>query len=65
MTRPYVVNLVPGQVRPAWCDRCLTSSAVQFDVYAMAPDDTHPGQPVAHAEACQRCDPNLFQPDPN
>lgn len=59
----YPVTLVPGAVRPAWCNQCMTSSAVAFEMYALAPGDVHPGEPVAHAEACQACDPELFQPD--
>lgn len=54
-----VVRIVPGAEHQAWCDRCLTSAAIAFDVYAFTGDslDAHR---VGSIAGCTRCDPDKF-----
>ncbi len=53
----YVVEIVTGEVRRLWCDRCHTSAAVEFDVHVRQPGQPEPGPAVGTLTGCLRCDP--------
>lgn len=55
-----VVTIISGAERRDWCDRCLTSAALRFDLYAFA-GDSMDGHPVATFGGCTNCDPDLFE----
>lgn len=44
-----------------WCDRCLTSAAIEFDIYGLA---VVRGEPhicsLGSFRGCTTCDPDLF-----
>lgn len=58
MSSEYVVQIAAGEGRQAWCDRCLTSAAIELGVYALGEDG--PSR-VGTFRACTRCDPEMFQ----
>lgn len=51
------VDVVAGGSYPAWCDRCMSSSAVRIRFYILAGDGP---RPVGLWFACQVCDPHRF-----
>lgn len=57
-----VVKIFTGVERQVWCDRCLTSAALTFDLYAFTGDslDAHRVGTIA---GCTRCDPDTFNPE--
>ena len=55
------VKVVVGAPRAAWCDRCMTSSAVRVRFYVLR-EDTDPVfvWPVGLKYACMVCEPWQF-----
>lgn len=59
MSKHMTVHLAVGEPRPDWCDRCLTSAAVDMGVYALMPDGPIP---VGSIGFCTECDADTFNP---
>ena len=59
-TGGHLVQIIPGGAYPAWCDRCMSSSAVRVRFYIWCTD----GPRFAGLWwACQVCDPDRFDGD--
>lgn len=54
------VEVITGGTWPAWCNRCMTSSAVRIRFYVLGPDGP---LPAGLWWACQACDPDRFGGD--
>lgn len=54
MARTVTINLVPGTPRThLWCDRCMTSAAVEIDVHILGSDGP---RLLCTVHRCTRCD---------
>lgn len=56
--RAVYVELATGKPRRQWCDRCLTSARLVWDLYRLVDDGPHRMGTFA---CCTRCDPHLFR----
>ncbi len=55
------VQVIAGEPRPAWCDRCMSSSAVRLRYYILREDaDPIFVIPVGISYACMVCNPEAF-----
>lgn len=52
MDTVYIL-LEPSNAQPAWCHRCQTSAAVDYDVVTIADQGV---TTLGHGTYCERCD---------
>lgn len=57
---PVYVPVVVGDLRPTWCDHCLTSAAVTFGVYILAGSGP---LLVGEGVGCPDCGTGVFAED--
>lgn len=58
-------RIIMGEPRPAWCDRCMSSSAIRIRFYVLREDTWSEScpmvvWPVGLKYACMVCDPEQF-----
>ncbi len=58
-------RIIMGEPRPAWCDRCMSSSAIRIRFYVLREDTWSEScpmvvWPVGLKYACMVCDPEAF-----
>jgi hypothetical protein len=60
MATVRIVNVVATEPQRGWCDRCLTSAVLTFDVVAVDSTSGLPGVVLGTVSGCTRCDPRVF-----